>query len=502
MSTLNVSTLPKDIYTVLGGYLSEADLKRMAPVGNNLGRYVIEQRQRKLAEEFGVNEQLTSDQYQALQIIHDGFARNVITPRMVDSLTGFTESVRIHLLRIFLERVTDESLVKTESIYFNGKFRLFYTTQSALVSQLFVSTIPLPVDLQKILHLLSTLATSQLSIYEVARGVSQPWEEVRRSGYVVNRGRHPQLMLKLKVINEELSRINDGVRGIIVLPGYQGELQRLLDYLQLPDSHLSYFCLSGIGLQVYPAAFERLNAAYIDLSHNQLEQFQLKDWDGLNGLDLSYNKLRKPPVEDKPISDRSFLGRVQEINLSHNQLTAFPDILLLARRLVSLNVSYNDLEDREDFVDPTAASKEFSEHERDIAYSDISLRMTHCKLKRLPSILSLTFNGKGTWWPYSLSIRSLDASYNELTEIDILLPSKEGYSFNFSYNRLGSKALNNPNQRSFKISILNLSHNRIESLTVRSNSSVSELNLSYNPLKKLTVNRANIDQLSLEHTFV
>jgi len=83
-----------------------------------------------------------------------------------------------------------------------------------------------------------------------------------------------------------------------------------------------------------------INFTFLDISHNQLTEFELSIMDALVWADASYNKLTNVQGPDKDPLDR--LDQLQHLDLSHNSLKTIGSVAPLAKKsLATLYLSCN-----------------------------------------------------------------------------------------------------------------------------------------------------------------
>ena len=228
------------------------------------------------------------------------------------------------------------------------------------------------------------------------------------------------------------------------------EERRLECLIDLDLSHNSLTVLDEM-LSMF-TGLETFNA-----SHNQIYGFEgdpLAKLTALRVLDLSHNEL--PGLSP----GLRFCASLQHLRVAHNKLSSVPEALSRTTKLVSIDLSHNEITE--------ATGKIFA------MLNDLrKVELQHNRIAALPALL------------FSLRhLQHLDCSYNDLTEIPEVLGTLTGVNYlNFANNQIVSIPDSVSNLTSLKA--LELASNCITALP----SSISKL---YRTLAKVTMSRNNL----------
>jgi len=226
-------------------------------------------------------------------------------------------------------------------------------------------------------------------------------------------------------------------------------------------SHLRHLSLTYANLKRVPVELNQFeDLVELDLSHNQLESFEL-----------------------------TVLPQLMALNLSHNQLHAFPSAVLRFPELTSLDVSENPLVDREDSI------QDRSKTARDTCTTKLrSLKLRNCQLKLIPPILK----SKVTGYPYA-RLLELDVSHNQLTKLDLpsLVDTRFCQNYRGKYVGVTVAGWDRWSQKVLMDAQVNAAYNQLKVVTASQQLYFTTLDLRCNQLRNFKA-PCKVDNLYLQ----
>uniref|UniRef100_UPI00248488D1 leucine-rich repeat protein n=1 Tax=Leptothoe spongobia TaxID=2651728 RepID=UPI00248488D1 len=203
-----------------------------------------------------------------------------------------------------------------------------------------------------------------------------------------------------------------------------------------------------------------------DLSYNQITEIpeSLAQLSSLQQLDLSYNQITEIPESLVQLSS------LQQLNLSYNQITEIPESLAQLSSLQQLDFSYNQI-------------TEISESLAQLSFLQ-QLNLSYNQITEIQSLAQLS------------SLQQLDLSSNQITEIpESLAQLSFLQQLNLSYNQV-SVIPESLAQLSF-LQQLNLSYNQITEIpeSLAQLSSLQQLDFSSNQITKIPESLAQLSSL-------